>query len=130
VGLTALDTCVLARFIVRDDPVQSPLATECVRRGGFVPITVVLELVWLLRSQFGYTRAQVAGVIDDLVEMPQLIMSDADHLGWVAERLRAGADPADLIHLIASRHQDTFLTFDKMAQKVGPDTPISIELLR
>lgn len=128
--MKALDTCVLARYIVQDDPVQGPLAKKRVRDGGYVPITVILELVWLLRSHYGYSRAQVADTIGNLVELPELVIAEAECLGWVTSRIRAGADPADLLHILMSRAQAGFVTFDKMASKVGADTPVPIEVLR
>jgi predicted nucleic-acid-binding protein len=48
----ALDTNVLVRLLVNDDPAQAELAAACIDAsvGCFVPITVALELEWVLRS--------------------------------------------------------------------------------
>jgi len=48
----ALDTNVLVRLLVNDDPVQAELAADLidVSSACFVPITVVLELEWVLRG--------------------------------------------------------------------------------
>lgn len=48
--MRAVDTNVLARYYLRDDPVQSPLAASLLAAGDvFVPKTVVLELAWVLQ---------------------------------------------------------------------------------
>jgi predicted nucleic-acid-binding protein len=125
----AIDTCVLARAIVGDDPVQTALADRRLADGAFVPLTVVLELVWLLRSRYAYSRAQVADTLADLCEHPGLVISEEGRMPWLITRLRAGADMPDLVHLIASFGCESFVTFDDMVREVGPDTPVPVELL-
>ena len=63
--MAALDTNVLVRFLVQDDAKQGLLARELIRstlaKGEplFVPVTVMLELEWVLRSNFGFDKAQI-----------------------------------------------------------------------
>ncbi len=127
--MKALDTCVLARFFVADDPVQTPLAERAIEQGGFIPITVVLELAWLLGSRYGYSRALVADSLAELGNLPNIVVANEPSLAWVVDRYRAGADIADLIHLIAAEGCEAFTTFDDMARRVGPDSPVPIETL-
>ena len=127
--MRAFDTCVLARAIVGDDPEQSPIAVRQLEVGGFVSLTVVLELAWVLRSNFGYSRALLADTLDDLCRHPGLVIAREARIGWAAGRLRDGADIGDLIHMVASEGLEAFLTFDDMTTKVGADCPIPIELL-
>ena len=129
-GLTALDTCVLARYIVRDDPKQSPIAEKRVAEGGYVPITVLLELAWLLRSQYRYSRTLVADTLEAMLELPALVIQDAEGVAWAATRIRAGADPGDVLHLIMCRGQDSFSTFDDMTRQIGPNPPVPIFLIK
>jgi len=125
----AIDTCVLARAIVGDDAIQSPLAVRQMSDGAFVPLTVVLELVWLLRSSFRYSRSEVADTLSDLCEHPGLVIAEEGRMPWLIERLRGGADMPDLVHLIASFGCEAFVTFDDMAREVEPNAPVPIELL-
>jgi predicted nucleic-acid-binding protein len=125
----AFDTCVLARAIVNDDPDQSSIAIRQLEIGGFVSLTVILELAWVLKSNFRYSRALLADTLDDLCRHPGLVLASEARIKWAAERLRAGADIGDLIHLIASEGLEAFVTFDDMVKKVGADCPIQIELL-
>ncbi len=98
-------------------------------RGGFVSLTVLLELSWVLKSNFGYSRALLADTLDDLCRHPGLVIASDKKIKWAAGRLREGADIGDLIHLVASEGLEAFVTFDDMAKKVGPDSPIPIALL-
>jgi len=60
--MIGLDTDVLLRYMVQDDPTQSPKATEIIeRRGtkedpGFVSLVSILEIVWVLGSLYKRTR--------------------------------------------------------------------------
>ncbi len=60
--MPALDTNVLARCIVQDNPSQlaaaKRLISGCAAEGStlFVPVTVVLELEWVLRSSFAFGK--------------------------------------------------------------------------
>lgn len=128
--MRAFDTCILARAIVGDDPEQSPMAVQQLELGGFVSLTVILELAWVLKSIFGYSRALLADTLDDLCRHPGLVIASDSWIGWAAARLRDGADIGDLIHLVASEGLEAFVTFDDMTKKIGPGSPIRIDVLR
>jgi predicted nucleic-acid-binding protein len=54
--MIGLDTCVLARLILDDDAVQSPIAAGLVasltcQRPGYVSTAVILELAWLMQRR-------------------------------------------------------------------------------
>ena len=56
--MIGLDTNVLVRYIMQDDPKQSPKATRLIEnftndQPGFVPLVAVVELVWVLSSSYG-----------------------------------------------------------------------------
>jgi predicted nucleic-acid-binding protein len=58
--MRAIDTNILVRALVRDDAVQSAKA-EALLQGDeqlYVPVTVILELEWVLRSR---TESRCAG---------------------------------------------------------------------
>ena len=128
--MRAFDTCVLARYVLGDDPLQSPLARAAVARGGYVAATVLLELGWLLRSRYGFPRDALAATLRDIVRLPGIATSDESGLMWACDRIGDGADVGDVIHLVALRGHDGFVTFDDMAHEVGPDVPVPIQLLR
>lgn len=57
----ALDTNVLVRLLVNDDPAQAEQAAELIDSSPacFVPITVALELEWVLRGAYKLPREAV-----------------------------------------------------------------------
>jgi predicted nucleic-acid-binding protein len=68
--MIALDTNILARFYVDDpnDPEaarQRPIALKVLTesRQLFVPLTVILELEWVLRAFYGFTSNDFARVL-------------------------------------------------------------------
>lgn len=53
--MIALDTNILARLVANDDPVQASQAVALIDTGNalFVPLTVTLELEWVLKPGKG-----------------------------------------------------------------------------
>jgi predicted nucleic-acid-binding protein len=122
--MIGLDTNVLARYIVQDDPAQARAATTLVESGctaddpGWVSVVVLCELVWVLERGYRYTPEQVAGVVRGLLTARDLLVEDSE-LAWRAmERRRScRADFADiLIGLRNTRDQAApTYTFDRQA---------------
>lgn len=53
--MIAVDTNILVRYAVKDDPQQTPLDTAFIKNNScFFSKTVLLELVWVLSSKNGY----------------------------------------------------------------------------
>lgn len=67
--MIGLGTNVLPRYLVQDDPVQSPRATEIIPRRlteeepGFVSLVTILEVVWVLKSLYKRSREEIANDI-------------------------------------------------------------------
>lgn len=125
--MIALDTNILVRFLVRDDPRQSEAAyrrlkqAEAGREALFVPLVVVLEMIWVLESAYGKSRAAVLDSIEDLRRMPVLDFEKDD----VVERLLSEgslckADLSDLLiaHSAQASGCDAGITFDKEAARL------------
>lgn len=123
--MIGLDTNVLVRYIMQDDPKQSPLATGLVESlsadaPGFVTQVSVVELYWVLWSAYGLDRAQRGSAIDGLLRSKEIIVESAEVV-WKALRVfQAGnADFADcLIERAAANAGCTrTMTFDRGAAK-------------
>jgi len=124
--MKAIDTNVLVRFLVTDDARQSAVVRKRLKsaetRGEtlFVPLTVLLETIWVLESSYDVAREAIVDSIDDLLRMPVLQMEDADtvrRMVSVARNTNTGLADA-LIGLVAERAGcDGVLTFDKRASK-------------
>jgi predicted nucleic-acid-binding protein len=52
----ALDTNVLVRALVRDAAAPGRRAQACLSaQQVYIPVTVILELEWVLRTRYGYS---------------------------------------------------------------------------
>jgi len=115
----AVDTNLVARFYVDDpsDPEaarQRPIARRVFESSAaiFVPLTVVLELEWVLRAFYGFATRDFARVIEHLAGLPHVtIEARAIVLAAVDDHGRS-LDFADALHLRASSPCEEMLTFD------------------
>lgn len=126
--MPALDTNVLVRYIVADDAGQLAAArrliNRCVADGQtlFVPVTVVLELEWVLRSSFGFGKDEVMSALSNLFSAAELSFQEERALEVALQLFReAAADFADCLHiaLAAQAGEQPLWTFDKGASKVS-----------
>lgn len=123
--MIGLDTNVLVRYVMQDDPRQSPSATQLIEalsaeEPGFVPVVALVELVWVLSGSYGLDRKQIATVLDTLLRSKELVIDRADLVAQAVKRYStAGADFADaLIERIAAAAGCTAtMTFDAGAVK-------------
>ena len=76
--MRAVDTNVLVRLAVRDEPRQVEVAEEFIVGGAWVSQLVLLEFVWVLASVYGFGRAEVGAAVDILVNHAQLTIEDAE----------------------------------------------------
>ena len=126
--MKSVDTNILARLILVDDPVQTPVSEEIVRRGVRVSLTVLLELGWLLGSRAGKSRAEVNLALLKLLDNEAIHVEDDAQVRAALELFRQGADLADVIHLVAARGSEAFVTFDKGVPS-GDDIGVDVELV-
>jgi len=126
--MPALDTNVLVRYIVQDAPSQlataKRLIRRCVAEGStlFVPVTVVLELEWVLRSSFAFSKEDVLMTLSTLFSAAELTFESERALEVALQLFRKGsADFADCLHvaLAAQAGEQPLWTFDKGASKVS-----------
>ena len=126
--MPALDTNVLVRYIVQDDASQLAAAKRligrCVAEGSmlFVPVTVSLELEWVLRANFGYVKDDVLQVLSNLFSAAELVFESERALEVALQLYREGtADFADCLHIALATEagEQPLWTFDKGAAKVS-----------
>ena len=73
--MKALDTNVLIRFLVQDDVNQADKLfskSEQNKEVLFVPLLVVLEVIWVLQSAYSVTREDIILAINNLLQMQVL----------------------------------------------------------
>ena len=101
--MRALDTSVLARWLLNDDPKQSAIAEQVLAQRVWVSQTVMLELGWVLFKALQLPRPVVAAMLQQIVELDTVEVENCDALDWAISRFQRGADWADMIHIAADR---------------------------
>ncbi|MCY4398856.1 MAG: PIN domain-containing protein [Gemmatimonadetes bacterium] len=131
--MIALDTNVLARYLVRDDEQQAESARALLEsltteRPGYACREVVVELVWVLERAYGVSRERIATILQELVSTQSLVVEAADDVARAAFRYQAGGPGfSDLMVLAAAERAGAhpLYTFDRKAARLE-----GVELLR
>ncbi len=124
--MIGLDTNVLLRYLVQDDPAQSPRATAIIEHRltkqspGFVSLVSILEIVWVLGSLFKRTRGEIAEHIEMILAADTLEVQNEQEVYQAIVALRNGTRTFEdaLIGSIGIwRGCSATLTFDQDAAK-------------
>ncbi len=82
--MIAIDTNVLVRYLVDDDPIQSAQAVRFMENEltaeepGFVSLVVIVEVAWVLRRAYHASAETVADIIRRLLDSRQVQVQDSD----------------------------------------------------
>ena len=130
--MRAVDTNVLVRALVRDDAAQAGKAIDLLdQHEVFVPVTVILELEWVLRSRYGFTSDKVAQALALLCEMPRLFVGEADAVRQATVRMAQGWDFADALHHALSQGCEDFMSLDeKLVRRASRSAPKALPPLK
>ncbi len=113
-GMIAVDTNVLVRYLIGDDPEQARRARAAIEgQDVLVTTTVLLETAWVLTRGYGQKQA---ACVDALVAFAGLANVTVENAAMVAQALawaRGGLDIADALHLAQARDCTAFVTFDR-----------------
>lgn len=112
--MIALDTNILARFLLNDEPAQFKQARDLLAQPTdyTAPPTVLLELVWVLES-YDCTRADVVKALRMLLGLPNFKPKEFEALCYAMRWYEEGMDFGDALHLALSAGDNAFITFDK-----------------
>ena len=127
--MIGLDTNVIVRYLAQDDARQAAIATRLIEQSlsantrGFVSIITLAEIVWVMSSNYGASRASVAEIVEGLLTAPQLMLEHADVL-WRALKAyresKADFSDAVIVELGSDAGCSKTVTFDRRAA-VHPD---------
>ena len=130
-AVRTLDTNVVVRLLIGDDPQQTPIAEQAfldaIASGGvYLPDVVLAEVAWVLRG-YDLERTTRYQLLERLVRTRGVVVDDIDAVIDALEQFRFGGDLAD--QLILARAASTgalpVLSFDRQfAASAG------VELLR
>jgi predicted nucleic-acid-binding protein len=83
--MIGLDTNVLVRYIMQDDPKQSPMATGLIEsldsdNPGYITMVSVVELYWVMTSSYELSGQQVSQALQAILRTKQLLVERADQV--------------------------------------------------
>jgi predicted nucleic-acid-binding protein len=110
----SVDTNVLARYLLDDEPVQFAQALALLSGGVAcsAPLTVFLELVWVLEGK-NLARDDVARGLRMLLGLPNFRAFEPQTLAQALAWYEQGLDFADALHLAQSGDAERFASFDR-----------------
>lgn len=125
--MIGLDTNVLVRYLTLDDAGHAALAVGIfdslsADSPGFVSLVVIIELVWVLESAYGFKKDRIIETLDALLRTQELKVERADAVRQALRRFAASrADFADcLIERCCQEAECSYtVTFDKKASAAG-----------
>jgi predicted nucleic-acid-binding protein len=98
--VTGLDTNVLLRYLLRDEPAQAARAErELERDDRFIVDGIVLcEIVWVLDSGYGLSREEIIRALERILATAQFEIADKDlALAALDDFRRSTADFSDCL---------------------------------
>jgi len=112
--MIAIDTNIVVRDLTGDHPEQSARARALVDAVPvFVPITVLLEAEWVLRSAYALPTPDIARALRAFGGLPSVTFDDALTVAEALDRAERGIDFADALHLGKASGCESFVTFDQ-----------------
>ena len=121
--MRAIDTNVLVRLLVRDDPRQLHAAEKFVTGGAWISHVVLVETIWVLDAVYERSAEQIASAVERLLAHAELTLQDADVVSAALKhfRLQPALGFSDCLELeVASKAGHSPLgTFDRRLAKVS-----------
>jgi predicted nucleic-acid-binding protein len=94
--MIGLDTNILVRYLVQDDPVQSAKATQLIERRltaenpGFISIVAMVETVWVLGRAYDFTSQEVAAAVERMLQAETLVVENEQEVFSAMMALKDG----------------------------------------
>lgn len=130
--MIALDTNVIARYLLGDDEAQFAAAATLIegKETCTAPVTVFLELVWVLES-YDIARTAIVSSLRDFLGLSNIKPHQPQVLSKAISSYENGLDFGDALHLALCEHDRYLASFDdkfvKRAKKLSL-TPAVVKL--
>jgi predicted nucleic-acid-binding protein len=126
--MIGLDTNVILRYLLQDDPKQTRQVNQIFERQlsesrpGFINLATILEIVWVLRSLLKQTPSQIATHLENLLTADSLEVQNEQQVFEAVFALKRGTGEFEdaLIGALNSWSGCSHtLTFDQGAAKLS-----------
>ncbi len=123
-GMIAVDTNVVVRCLIDDDPEQARRARALVEQQDvWVSLSVLLETEWVLRSLYRVAPTLIAAALRRFAGLRTVTAENEAALARALEWSERGMDFADALHLATADGCDGFATLDsglvETARRIG-----------
>ena len=119
--MAALDTNIVVRLIIGDDPRQASAAEALVASEPCtIAPSVLMECEWVLRAGYRLDAKMIAASMRDLLTLHNIESSEPVLAQQVLKAYEAGLDFADALHAAQRLEGQTFATFDKQFARRAP----------
>ena len=124
--MKSLDTNIIIRFLVNDDYKQGELVKKLLLKAEknsevfFVSSAVVLEIIYVLDSVYGYSREEILAAFESMLLMPVLLFENSEVIQkLLVSAVKTGIELEDLLIGITAQEAgcEKTVTFDKKAAK-------------
>ena len=93
--MIGLDTNILVRFFVKDDPEQAHEATSLIytltpEEPGWVGVAVLVELIWAVTRVYRMDRAAVIQILEKLAASRDIVLERSEIVGRALHHYRLG----------------------------------------
>ena|SRR5579872_4643705 len=125
--MKGIDTNVLVRYIVQDDPEQSRQASQFIEAACseentiFITGIILCELVWILETVYDYSRQEIALVLEKILTVRQFHIFQPDILRKSLhdyQHLKVDFSDSYIAHLNIDNECEYTVTFDKKATRL------------
>ena len=126
--MIGLDTNVILRYLLQDDPKQASQVNRIFEQllsgenPGFICVATMLEIVWVLRSLLRQTNSQIATHLENLLAADSLEIQNEQQIFEAVFALRSGTgefEDALIGALNAWEGCSYTLTFDRRAARLS-----------
>jgi predicted nucleic-acid-binding protein len=112
--MLAVDTNILVRALIRDDPGQTARAQSILEAEEvWIAKTVLLETNWVLGKIYRTTAEQIRNGLTGLIGLPNVQIEDEAAVRLALRLFEGGLDFADALHLASRPLGAMFLSFDE-----------------
>lgn len=126
--MIGLDTNIIVRYLVQDDPVQSRRATDLIERRlaeaepGYIGVVAMAEIVWVLERAYRLPNAEIATAVERLLQADAIVVENEQEVftAMIALKEGLGSFADALIGALAVRAGCSgTLTFDRRALRLA-----------
>jgi len=130
--MIGLDTNILVRYVMQDDPIQSATATAWIEERlspenpGFISVVAIAETVWVLARTYGVGDQDIAATIERLLQADVLVVENEQQVfaAMVTLKENQGSFADALIAALGVKAGcSCTLTFDRRALRLSGFKP-------